>query len=317
MLDLRLVQLKHFLLVVENNGFRTAARRAFKSQPALSQSIRQLEQRLGQPLFERASRTTLTEFGRFCLPIVREMVANIERSMDSMRHVAQASGGRISIAILPSIATQWLPLLMRQFSERHPEVQVTILAEDSNQVHRLISEGQVDFGVSSLSSPDPNIVFEPLLEDRFGLLCRKDHPFAAANASIPWERLRGEAILGNVMHRLLVDTRVAVYVSQPTIHVSNLPTLLSLVREGLGVTPLPALACPASASDLAFVPLIRPVCTRTIGLMRLVGRSLLPAANVFAMLLRERSEQPINSPRRNRSSKTSDRARSQRSRSTR
>jgi DNA-binding transcriptional LysR family regulator len=64
MLDLRLAQLRHFLLVVETKNYRTAARRAFKSQPAFSQSIRQLEARLGQPLFEKTARTTRTSSAR-------------------------------------------------------------------------------------------------------------------------------------------------------------------------------------------------------------------------------------------------------------
>lgn len=290
MLDLRLMQLRHFLLVVETNSFRTAARRAFKSQPALSQSIRQLENRLGQPLFECGSRTTLTPFGRFCLPLMRELVAHIERSIDSMRHVAQASGGRLAIAILPSVATQWLPPLLGSFAQRHPGVEVTVLAEDSTQVHRLVAEGEVDFGVSSLNAPDPSIEFLPLIQDRFGVLCRDDHAFAAARRPIPWDKLRGERILGNVMHRLLVDTEAAAYVASPRIRVSNLPTLLSLVREGLGVTPIPVLACPPTGSGLCFVPLTKPVCKRTIGLMRLVGRSLLPAAREFADLLQTQTK---------------------------
>ncbi|MGZ5153410.1 MAG: LysR family transcriptional regulator, partial [Burkholderiales bacterium] len=104
MLDVRLAQLRHFLLIVETKSFRVAAKRAFRSQPALSQSIRQLEARLGQPLFEDGSRTTLTPFGESCLPVIRELVAHIDRATQSMLHVAEVSGGRLSIAIVPSVA---------------------------------------------------------------------------------------------------------------------------------------------------------------------------------------------------------------------
>lgn len=63
----------------------------------------------------------------------------------------------------------------------------------------------------------------------------------------------------------------------------------SLVHEGLGVTPVPALACPPPGSGLCFVPLVKPVRKRTIGLMRLLGRSLLPVAGDFVELLQVRS----------------------------
>jgi DNA-binding transcriptional LysR family regulator len=168
----------------------------------------------------------------------------------------------------------------------HPGVEVNVLAEDSSKVHRLVAEGEVDFGVSSLSEPDPNIDFIPLIEDRFGVLCRSDHPLAKSGRPLAWEALRDEPILGNVMHRLLIDTPAWDIVAQPRIRVSNLPTLLALVESGLGVTPIPALACPRSTSGLAFVPLVKPVKTRTIGLMTLTGRSLLPAAHAMVQLMK-------------------------------
>jgi len=286
MLDLRLSQLRHFLLIVETKSFGTASKRAFRSQPALSQSIRQLESRLGQPLFEKRSRTTLTPFGESCLPLIREMVAHIERSTTSMLHVAQRSGGRVAIAILPSVATQWLPSLLKAFVHAHPGVEVNVLAEDSRNVHRLVARGEVDFGVSSLHEPDPNIQFTPLIEDRFGVLCRCDHPLAASRRPLPWDALRGQSILGNVMHRQLAETRAWDFVAAPHIHVTNLPTLLALVENGLGVTPIPALACPREARGLAFIPLVRPTRARTIGIMALAGRSLLPAADAMVTLMK-------------------------------
>jgi DNA-binding transcriptional LysR family regulator len=291
MLDLRLSQLRQFLLVVETKSFRTAAKRAFRSQPALSQSIRQLEARLGQPLFEKAARTTLTPFGETCLPLIRELVAHIERSTASMQHVAQLTGGRVSLAIIPSVATQWLPAILKTFAGVYPGVEVSVMAEDSRNVQRLVAEGEVDFGISSLHAPDANINFAPLMADRFGLLCRSDHRLARSGKPLPWEALRGEPIIGNVMHRLLADTRPGDIVSNARIHVTNLPTLLALVESGLGVTTVPALACPRGLRSLAFVPLVKPLKTSTIGIITLAGRTLLPAAHEMVEMMRVRLKQ--------------------------
>lgn len=286
MLDLRLTHLRHFLLVVETKNFGAAAKRAHRSQPALSQSVRQLESRLGQPLFEKSSRTTLTPFGETCLPVVRELVAHIERSTASMLHVAQLTGGQVAIAILPSVATQWLPTIVKTFVRAHPGVEVKVMAEDSRKVQQLVAQGEVDFGVSSLHEADAGIEFAPLIEDRFGLLCRSDHPLARASRPLAWEALKGHAIIGNVMHRLLADTRPGELVAQPRIHVTNLPTLLAFVENGLGVTPIPAIACPRNLRGLTFIPLAKPVKTRTIGIMTVAGRTLLPAAHAMVELMR-------------------------------
>ncbi|MGZ5177993.1 MAG: LysR family transcriptional regulator [Burkholderiales bacterium] len=300
MLDVRLAQLRHFLLIVETKSFRVAAKRAFRSQPALSQSIRQLEARLGQPLFEDGSRTTLTPFGESCLPVIRELVAHIDRATQSMLHVAEVSGGRLSIAIVPSVAGRWLPSLLRTFVTRYPEVEIKVLAEDSHNVHRLVAESEVDFGISSFHDKDPKITYAPLIHDQFGLLCRSDHPFAKARQPISWEQLRGQPILGNAVHRALVDTPAAEFVAKPRIHVSNLATLLRLVEEGLGITPVPALASAGTPERLAFVPLAKPVLTRTSGIMTLAGRSLLPAAQAIVDLMKSqlRADEAARAPSR-------------------
>lgn len=65
---MKLQQLRHFLCVVEERGFRAAADRANRSQAALSASIKELEKILGQRLFEGGNKATLTPFGETCLP---------------------------------------------------------------------------------------------------------------------------------------------------------------------------------------------------------------------------------------------------------
>src|SRR3546814_6003366 len=86
--DLSLQHYRHFLLVAELRSFRAAAARASRSQPALSLSIKEMEHRLGQPMFERGSRVVLTRFGQECLPMARELVEHHDR-------VAGALGGQI------------------------------------------------------------------------------------------------------------------------------------------------------------------------------------------------------------------------------
>ncbi len=284
-IDLRLSHLRAFLLLVETRNYRAAALRMFRSQPAFSQAIQQLELRLGAPLFEPGARTTLTPFGERCLPLIREAVGRMERAVTECRRMADASGGRVAIAILPSVAQEWLPWLLREFGAAYPGVEVRVSAEDSVNVQRLVAEGEVDFGITSSPSPDPKLAFEPLIRDRFGLLCRTDHRYARQKA-LAWDRLADEPILGSTMHRMLQGTAVGPLVERPRIHVSNLPTLIALVKAGAGVLPMPALAYPVGEPELAFVPLVRPVEMRTIGIVTLKGRSPLPSARALIELLR-------------------------------
>ena len=284
-MDLRLTHFRHFLLVAETKSFGRAAKRAFRSQPALSQSIRQLEAHLGQPLFEKRSRTTLTPFGEMCLPLVLELVTQADHATNTMQQVAQVAGGRMTIGLTPSVATHLLPSLLPAFVKRYPAVQVKMYVEDSHKIYDLVMQGAVDIAVSSLQRSDPGIVFTPLIQDRFGLLCRSNHALANLGRPVRWEELRDQPILGHYAHDLLVDTSVWTFVGEPRIHLSNLPTLFSLVENGLGITPIPALAAPTTSPVLTFVPLVKPVEARTIGIMAAAGRSLLPAARSFVDLL--------------------------------
>jgi DNA-binding transcriptional LysR family regulator len=278
--------LRQFLLIVETKNYQTAARLAYRSQPALSQSVHQLEARLGAPLFEKGARATLTPFGESCLPLIRESLTRMERAIATMHHIADVSAGRLAFSILPSIARQWLPSLLGEFSALHPEVETRVLAEGSQNVQRLVAEGEVDFGISSTPSGDPKLAFEPLVRDQFGLLCRSDHPFARAK-SLRWEKLKGEHILGSTMHLMLEQSPVAHLLRKPKIWVSNLPTLVDLVKARVGVVPMPALGFPCDEPDLAFVPLIAPVEKRTIGILTLKDRSLFPSAQVMVALLHD------------------------------
>jgi DNA-binding transcriptional LysR family regulator len=287
MLDLRLVQFRHFLLVVETKNYRLAAEQAFRSQPALSQSIRQLELQLGQALFESHKRTQLTSFGELCLPLIRELVAHIERASASMLHLGRGEGGVLRMAILPSVAGQWLSSLLKSYVKIHPQVKIQILAEDSAAVQRLVASGEVDFGISSLSEIDKTILAEPLLQDRFGVLCRTDHPLAQLKMPIQWEMLKEHTLIGNVMNRQLRDTLVGEYVQSPSIDVSNLPTLLKLIRDGFGVTIVPALVCPEPMSDLTFVSLKAPIMSRTIHLLTRVSRSLSPSSKAMVEVMHQ------------------------------
>ena len=283
-IDLRLSQLRHVLFVVEAKSYQLAARRAYRSQPALSQSIRQVELRLGAPLFEKGSRATLTPFGESCVPMIRETVAHMERSLASMRQLADVSGGRLAFAILPSIARQWLPALLREFTALHPGVEVRVLAEDSINVQRMVSEGEVDFGISSAPGPDPKLAFKPLVRDQFGLICRSDHRHAQAR-TLTWSQLKGESILGSTMHRILEGSSAHALLESPRIYVSNLPTLIALVRDGIGVLPIPAFAYPVGDPGLMLVPLTKPVVARTLGIIAHKDRTLLPSAQAMATLL--------------------------------
>ena len=291
-MEVTIRQLRHFVLVAELGSFRAAAEKAFRSQPALSLSIRELEGSLGEPLFEHGTRAKLTTFGQQCLPIAREMVQRHDDLGRFLWATARAEAGEVTIALLPSFATRWLPELVRRFTRAHPQVQLRFLDDNTVNIQAAVLSGTADLGIVSMSGSDRRLEYESITEDVFGLICSAHHPLARQRGSLRWRQLTGEAIIGNHTHELLAGTSAHAIVDNPRLFVANMTSLLSIVASGSGVSPLPALALPERSPGLAFIPLIGPTVRRRVGIVRRRGRLLSPAARAAEGIIRVLTERP-------------------------
>lgn len=288
--DLSISHYRHFLLVAELRSFRAAAARAFRSQPALSLSIREMEQRLGQPLFERGSRVSLTRFGEACLPLARELVEHHERVSRSMGGMARSETGLLTLAAVATAATLWIPELTARYRASYPGVAMRLYDDNSEGVERMVLSGQAELGICSPVLSDKRLVFEPLWRDAFGLVCRDDHPFAG-RASVTWKEISALPLIGTMAHRQLLGHRAAAFMMELPLFVSNMMSLVAMLERGVGATVLAELGMPTDAARLVFVPLRRPRIVRELGITRLAGRTLSPAASAMEALLREKAAQ--------------------------
>jgi len=286
--DLSVQHYRHFLLVAELRSFRAAAARACRSQPALSLSIKEMEHRLGQPLFERGSRVVLTRFGQECLPLARELVEHHDRVAGALGGLARNEAGLLALASVATVATHWLPELVATYRQHYPGVALRIFDDNSEGVERMVLAGEVELGVCSPVTRDRRLEFEPLLRDAFGLVCHRQHPLAARK-SVTWREIAALPLVGTVAHRQLAGHSQAAFMMDRPVFVSNMMSLLAMLERGVGVTVLARLGVPPDAAGLAFVPLSRPRIERQLGIMRLAGRTLSPAAASMQALLRQKA----------------------------
>jgi DNA-binding transcriptional LysR family regulator len=287
--ELSVAQLRHFLHVVDTGSFRAAAERAHRSQPALSLSIKDLEHRLGQPLFQRTKPAQLTPFAQDCLPFVRDFVAAHERACESLGRLASGESGSVSVASVMTATTHWLSDVVPEFARIHPDVSVRLVDENSTNIEKLVAAGTIDFGVcSQVSTGTEQFVFEPLARDAFGLVCRHDHALARRR-SIDWDALVGQALVGTTTHRSLAAYAQAAPLQQPAMYVENMSALLALLDRGNHITVLPALAVPPYATGLTFVRLKNPTVERELGILSLRGRVPRPPAAAMMDMVRARA----------------------------
>ena len=146
-----------------------------------------------------------------------------------------------------------------------------------------VARSEADFGLNFIGSQEPDIEFKPLLEERFVAACRRDHALARKR-SATWRDLAQYDFISvskSSGNRLLLDQALAHVAGRPQslYEAQHITTMIGLVEAGLGIAAVPALAMPAPDHPLLVsVPLVEPVVTRCIGLIRRKGRTLSPAA---------------------------------------
>ncbi|MCW5665160.1 MAG: LysR family transcriptional regulator [Piscinibacter sp.] len=291
-LNFDLPDLLAFRAVAEIGNFRRAAESVHLSQPAFSRRIDKLEQALGVRLLERTTRRVeLTAVGREFGRKVAQWLDELDGTLLAVRGVAATRLGEVTVACVPSTVYYHLSQVIGRYRERYPKLRVRVFDAGASEVLGAVARGEADFGLNFIGSQEPEIEFRPLLEERFVAACRRDHPLAKRR-QVSWADLAAHDYINVAKasgNRLLLDQALAGVAVRPEglYETQHVTTQLGLVEAGLGVAAVPSLAMPGKDHPLLVsVPLVDPVVTRRVGLIRRKGRTLSPAAqqlyDVFA-----------------------------------
>jgi DNA-binding transcriptional LysR family regulator len=291
-----------FRAVAELTNFRRAAESVHLSQPAFSRRIDKLEQALGVRLLERTTRrVTLTAVGRDFERKVRELLDELDITLLGIRGVAATRMGEVTVACVPSTVYYYLSRVIRLYHERSPKVRVRVFDAGANEALAAVSRGEADFGLNFMGAQEGDLDFKTLVEERFVAACRRDHPVARMKR-VSWSQLQDHDFISigrSSGNRVLLDQALAGVPGRPSAiyEAQHVTTALGLVEAGLGVAAVPAMAMPGADHPLLVsVPLVEPVVTRKIGLIRRRGRSLSPAAqqlyDLFGELKTRRKAKP-------------------------
>ncbi|MBN3761685.1 LysR family transcriptional regulator [Burkholderia sp. Ac-20365] len=279
--------LQAFRAVVELGSFRKAAESVNISQPALSRRIDKLEEALGVRLFDRTTRSvTLTTIGRVFAPSAEQLLDDLDVALLGIRDVSSSRLGHVTIACVPSVAYYFLPNVVASYHRRFPRIRVKLLDTSANEVLGAVISGEADFGVSFLGSQESEVEFKVLLQERFVVACRRDHPLARKKR-VTWNELYEHEYVSvdkTSGNRMLLDQALsAVSVRAPSVvETRHVTTMLGLIEAGLGVAAVPSMAMPGREHHvLTSVPLVDPVVKRRVGIVTRRGRSLTPAAQQF------------------------------------
>lgn len=193
-MNITLRQLKAFEAVARHLNYTRAAEELFLTQPAVSMQIKQLEQQLGEPLFEQMGKKVfLTEAGkevyRYSLAIENQLseMQMVLADMKGMQH------GKLSLAVA-STANYFVPTLLGIFSKRHQGVTVDIDVTNRENLLKALAANTADFAIMGKPPEGLELEAHPFMENPLVMLAAPDHPLAGRK-HVPLAELAGETFI--------------------------------------------------------------------------------------------------------------------------
>lgn len=235
--------LKAFAAVAAERSFSRAARTLHRTQPAVSQAIRRLEDACGERLIERSSRDgSLTEAGILLLDYAQRTMRLVEEAATAVADLRDVKKGRVIVGANEAGVHTLLPLIA-SFHAVHPAVLVDVRRIHSRQMAQEVLLRTVDCAVLSFAPPDKDLLSVPLGTDELVLLVPPGHALAKKK-QITMEEMGRQAVIAHNDPSPLRDRVLRMYEKRHApLNISmSLPSLDGIkraVESGMGVALLP------------------------------------------------------------------------------
>ena len=248
MTDLK--RFEYVLALAECLNFSQAAAKLNISQSTLSQQIQKTEKEIGVALFDRTTSTlTLTQYGQLYIKGARKIIDAYTETLDSITDADTGLAGSVTVGIAPSRAPFLLPGVVTEFRELYPEVRLNFAENKTKDIMKDLSEGNIDFAYTVLSSQEQLKDFEivPVTDEEVMLVCKKGRTIGGVgeDGSVDFKKLGDEKFIALQDSQMLTDyfyTLKNKSGAQIDINlcVSELSTAIAMVKEGLGIMLLPS-----------------------------------------------------------------------------
>lgn len=291
---MELRHLRYFSAVADALHFGRAARRIHVSQPTLSQQIRQLEEELGTPLFERAkSGVRLTQAGELFRTYASRALEDVDAGKVAVGALRGLTTGALRVGYPPSMRGVVVPALAAVL-RRHPGLALSAEEAVVRRVERRLADGKLDVGLAYSPARLPDLDAEAVFDSRLELVVAKGHALAGAD-SVGARQLADEpvALLSRGLRvRARVDAWFAAMRIAPHIALESnaVGTVLAIVRAGLAVTVLPEPRL-SEAEKLVVKRLSPAPRSELAALLWRKGAPRTPAAELFAAEVRARAKE--------------------------
>lgn len=280
-------QLHTFLEIVRLKSFSKAAQTCFRTQPAISAQVRQLEQEMNATLFDRlGTRISLTPAGKIFAEYAEQILDLRRRAQDSINELERMPRGELVIAANEATCIYVLPKVFSQYRQDFPNVQLLVDRSYGARVVEAVTDNQADFGITQLPVTEKKLQVVRIHSDEIKILLPPGHPLAGLQEVLPRDLVPYPLLMpksGNTRSRLNTWMEPVEDSIQISMELDSTEMIKRFVMAGLGISFLAASNCEeeVAAGRLAVVSLGPEPMERRLGLIYRKDKALSKAAIGF------------------------------------
>ncbi len=297
-MNITLKQIRAFLAIAEIKSFAEACELLHISQPALSVTIKNLEETVGGKLFARSTRTlALTPEGEHFVPIAKRLLADFDSALLELHESFTLKRGNLSFAAMPSFTSNHLPKQLVAFKKLYPNIKIKIhdvIAEDAVE---MVRTNKTEFAISFDPGSSEDLNFKTLFTDKFIVTFPDKHPLNELK-NPQWQDLHQYpciALQKPSSMRLLIDKTLAKQdiLLNIAFEANQLASVVQMVANGIGISIVPALyKQQLRALKLNFSEINEPIISRRVGIISKKRHSFSHAADEFIKIIQAHYRPP-------------------------
>jgi DNA-binding transcriptional LysR family regulator len=291
---MELWQLEVFIAVAEEKSFSRAGRRLGRTQPAISSSIKLLEDELSEPLFDRLGKSIkLTAAGEMLTDYAKRLLRLRSEALEAMGELRGLGRGTLSLGANETTCLYLLPEVLASFKQAYPHVQVDIQRAITRAITEKVVDGSLDFGIVTLPVHNPRLEAITIHQDDMALIVSPSHKLGSRR-TVQMTELASEPF---ILHKIGTTTRerlVKHFIDggvkmKVTMELASIETIKRFVAIGMGISIVPRLCIAREIEDGSLRALaIRDArFQRQLGLIYNKGRYQSQAARAFVALVSE------------------------------
>jgi len=240
------LEIRHLKLVeaIAREGIMTkAAARLNLTQSALSHQLREIESRLGTPLFFRLKKKmALTQAGMKVLESSKIVLDQLQNTEDSIRRMVSGQQGILRISTQCNTCYHWLPSILKLFHQRYPNVEVQIIVDATHRPAEALMEGKLDLAILHKPLSEKPLSYYPLFQDELLVVMHPDHRLASRPYIRPAEFAEESLIIYSnlnedtmLFQKILIPANVT---PKQLIRVQLTEAIVEMVKAGIGISVL-------------------------------------------------------------------------------